>query len=506
VSRPVDWTPLDLSSDPVPGDPPAVQEAGRHYQEVADAIESAARRLREIADHAAMQSLAVDAMRDRAHQVADDIERAHTRYRGVGDALVAYATPLLYAQDQADRARLDAILARQRLEQAQARLSDAESSLTGAIAAAASAPDDAPAPDHSGLRRAVRSAHGDVAEAQRELESAKQRASEARDDRDRAADTAVGAIREVENSGDLNDSWWDDTGAKVVAEIAHWAGAVAAFAGVAALVVGWIPVIGQALALALGTIALVAAAVSLLANLSLALTDYGSWSNVLLDVVGLATFGIGRAVIGGARAAYRGAQATARLNARGLAATSRASRGAAGLPTSGNSATTIRSLVGGHPIGSASRAQARTIVQASRSVPSYNLRAPFTTAWKDLRSLPANFATLTPGNLTRAWQQGPAAFTQLRSSATMTETMARLTQNSDTLAHVSFTRTAHQAVQHGDQFTRAARLTDIQVGATSTAFGLDSYQLLRAGFGPETPAAQQLRLDREPRLEVPGGR
>lgn len=505
MSRPVDWSPLDLTADPVPGDPAGVQASGRHYQEVADAIETAAQRLREIADHSDMQSHAVDAMRDRAREVADDIWRAHTRYRGVGDALAAYATPLMHAQDEADSARLAAIEARQRLEEAQARLVSAASSLDAAIRAAANAPEDAPPADHSGLRGGVRAASDDVASAQQELDSAKGRAQAACEDRDLAAEQAIRAIQEVENSGDLNDSWWDDHGAQIVAEIARWAGAVAAFAGVAALVVGWIPVIGQALAAVLGTIALIAAALSLLANLALAMTGQGDWSDVVLDVVGLATFGIGRAVIGGTRAAYRGAQATARLNAGTIAATSRANRAAAGLPTSGSSATTIRTLMGGNALGNASRSQARRIVQGSRAVPSFSLRAPFTTAWRDVRSVPTNLAAFNRSNLTQAWEQAPAAFSQLRSSATLTEAMARLTQNSDTLAHLSFTRVTHQAVQHGDEFARAARLTGVQVGAAGTAFGLDSYQLVRGGAGDEPSAAQRLRLDREPHPEAVGG-
>ncbi|MFD9203840.1 hypothetical protein ACFWDP_36930, partial [Streptomyces anthocyanicus] len=85
--------------------------------------------------------------------------------------------------------------------------------------------------------------------------------------------------------------------------VADIAGAVAAVCGLVALLVGWIPVIGQAIAGVLGTIALIATAISLVCHLLLAINGDGSWGDVAMDVLGLATFGIGRVFSAGAKLA-----------------------------------------------------------------------------------------------------------------------------------------------------------------------------------------------------------
>ena len=97
MSRPRDWSPL-ACIDPVPGDPDRVEWLGKHYRQVAWAISDTARKLRQIADHQDMQSEAVEAFRNIAREVANDINRAHERYDGVGRALVGYAPELRDAQ------------------------------------------------------------------------------------------------------------------------------------------------------------------------------------------------------------------------------------------------------------------------------------------------------------------------------------------------------------------------------------------------------------------------
>jgi hypothetical protein len=76
------------------------------------------------------------------------------------------------------------------------------------------------------------------------------------------------------------------------------AGWVASIAGTLALCVGWIPVIGQALAAVLGTLALIASVVTLLADVLLLIGGKGSWFDIALDVIAVASFGLGRAATG----------------------------------------------------------------------------------------------------------------------------------------------------------------------------------------------------------------
>ncbi|MEO7123906.1 MAG: putative T7SS-secreted protein, partial [Lacisediminihabitans sp.] len=105
MSRPRDWSPLHLYSDPVPGDPHQVSAYASHYSDVADAIRSAATKLTTIANHSDGEaSEYVDAFKEAAHDVAAKVSRAHQRYARVADAMRDYASPLETAQREADAA------------------------------------------------------------------------------------------------------------------------------------------------------------------------------------------------------------------------------------------------------------------------------------------------------------------------------------------------------------------------------------------------------------------
>ena len=496
MSRPVDWSPLDRGGDPVPGEPDVVEDGGAHYTRVAQAIAVAADRLRQIAGGLDMTSRAVDELREKSREVAGQVERAHERYAGVGAALTAYSGPHRTAQSDSSRALHDAVDARERLAAAQAQVSSAQGSLDRARQQASSAPPDAAPRDLSGLEGAVHTAQNRVQEAEDDLAAAKRLCDQAVEDRDAAADRAVRAIRDVEDSGDLEDGWWDDWGSKVAGVVAKVAGAIATVAGVAALAVAWIPVIGQAAAAVLGTIALVAAAVSFIANLSLALTDKGSWTNVVLDGISLATFGLGRAVIGGARAAYGGAQATARLSAGRFAALSPTTRAAQGMPASGSSATTISSLLGGSAIAGTSRGAARTMLSRAQAVRSWSLQAPFRTALDDLQALPANVARVFhSSNLAAAWAQLPGAAGRVfgTGGGTVAERLARFTANGDLVDHLTFVRGLHPAVVGGPEFVRATWLSAVGLGAQGTGSAVDGYQFVDL-FSRSTDPVDRLHL------------
>lgn len=311
MSRPVDWSPL-AGSDPVPGDPDRVEVLGRHYRKVAATISDAAAKLRQIAaNYDGMESESVDAVRTNAEKVADDITRAHERYDGVGQALVGYAPQLRDAQSES-------VAALRQAKDAEAAQASANRSAEAAQARVDSA---APGADTTADQGDHRRAQGAAEAAGDALTAAHKRLQRATEARDRAAQQAIGGINEVKNSGDLNDSWWDNWGAKVVKVIVKWADRIAVVAGVLALAVAWIPIIGQAAAAILGTIALVAGLVSLLGHISLAATGYGNWSAVTLAAIGVVTFGIGRAAIAGLKVSAHGVRGASRLAAGRRAAT-----------------------------------------------------------------------------------------------------------------------------------------------------------------------------------------
>src|SRR5690606_41998883 len=82
-----------------------------------------------------------------------------------------------------------------------------------------------------------------------------------------------------------------------VAAIADIADMVSTIAGVLAIVVAFIPVVGQALAGVLIVIAAVAAIVSAVANITLAATGERSWAEAGIAIAGgaVALIGLGRA-------------------------------------------------------------------------------------------------------------------------------------------------------------------------------------------------------------------
>jgi len=491
VSRHADWSPVGLDADPTPGDPDLVDAAARHYRDVADAITEARDQLRKIASGPEMESQAVEAFIETTETVSEEIQRAHERYDRVATALATFAPLHADAQDRADAALRSARLAEGELHAAQRVLDLAQRDLADSRATALQAPPGTPPPDHSALETQVRRAASTRDDARARLDGAIARAAAAKRDFESAAASARRAIDLVQRTDGLNDSTWDKI-AEVLKEIANVAGAIAAIAGVLALAVSWIPVIGQALAAVLGTIALVAGVVSLVANVALYAGGKGSLTNVILDVVGVATFGIGRAVIGGARAAYRGAQGVARLNAGRIAATSPAARIAAGLP-GGSSASAIRSLLGGNQaLSSLSRHQARSLAQSADNVPMFSLGAPFRTAWDDITGLGTNLGTaFSPTNIATAFRDGGDALRAIRGSDSIGEALARISGNGDALRHLDFAGSIHSSVRTGDLFAQADLLTAVGNGATFGAGALDHYQFANAVSGVLEPGASE---------------
>lgn len=280
MSRPLQWYPL-AGADPVPGDPAQVEQAGRRYQEVADVILATARQLESISELSATDSQAVGEVRERAGRTAEEIYKAKSRYESVGSALVEYAAALRAAQESS----LEALSSGQ---SAQRAVDDASMEVTRAQWAV----EEALTPEeqtHARWRlRRARNARDDA-------EVAVSRARTALDEavamRDQAAARAMNAIRAVTDADGLNDGWWENWGRSVATAVSHVAGLVAQVAGVLALVLCWVPILGQALA----AVALVAGAVALVADVVLLMAGEGSWSDVIWGIVGVASFGVGRA-------------------------------------------------------------------------------------------------------------------------------------------------------------------------------------------------------------------
>ncbi|MGP3951656.1 hypothetical protein [Streptomyces sp. 7N604] len=274
MSRPADWKwePLGEDSDPVPGDVHDLKSLSTRFTKTAETISKTAAALRRLGDLKSWDSDAGKEFAEKAKETADTVSKAHKRYDEAGKALKDYYTDLEEIQREADRL----------LEQAET----AAGEVTAARRKADNPPKGTDQKGQKDLDDKADTAQGALDDLRAKLGKLKTRHKE-------SGDAAAKLIHDVTEGDDLNDSWLDEL-RDALNVIANVAGVIAAFCGIVSLLVGWIPVIGQAIAGVLGTIALVATAISLVCHLLLFINGDAEWTDVAMDVLGLATFGIGR--------------------------------------------------------------------------------------------------------------------------------------------------------------------------------------------------------------------
>lgn len=273
MTRPADhrWEVLGESGDPVPGDVTDMKALARRFTATAETITKTADALRRIGNLESWDSEAGRAFAEKASDTAKTVSKAYDRYADAGVALKDYSTDLETIQEEADKL----------LTQAETK----HNSLSTAKSKAENPPKGTDDAGQDKLDKAVTDLQEGLDGLRGQLDKLKTRHKE-------AGDKAAQRIHDTTEGDGLNDGWLDDLRdtLKMVSDIT---GAIAAVCGVLSLLVGWIPVIGQALAGVLGTIALVMTAISLVCHVLLAINGDGSWGDVAIDVLGLATFGIG---------------------------------------------------------------------------------------------------------------------------------------------------------------------------------------------------------------------
>ncbi|WP_148284319.1 polymorphic toxin-type HINT domain-containing protein [Luteimicrobium xylanilyticum] len=275
-----------MAIDPTPGDPVLVLSGGREYLEVAAAINGAASAMTRLDVDGAV-SAAVDALVEARDDTIGQIRKAHARYTAAGDALITYAGVLDTVQSDTARA----------LEAARAAFDEqADATRTRTYYTQLAEVETDP------VARATYLQHADLAAdtlttSQQVMARAQREVTTAVDVRDRAAEHAADHIHHTTASDGLDDSWWDNWGSKIVAAIADVADLVSQITGTLAMVVAFIPVVGQALAGALLVITAVTAITSALANIALAATGKRTWAQagVAVASAALSTLGLGTA-------------------------------------------------------------------------------------------------------------------------------------------------------------------------------------------------------------------
>ena len=209
--------------------------------------------------------------------------------------------------------------------------------------------------DRARYMRLAGAADADEAAAQGRVAAQKEIIDRAVSERDIAAERAIEIINGACGDG-LADSWWDDWGKAITQWIAKICEIVSGIAGVLALLVSWVPIVGQALAAFLGALSAVTGVIAALANTVLAMAGEQTWLDAVISV-GFAALGcVG---LGGLRGVAASARAMA--GARGAWAAAGGLRGVGGL----------RGLASGYRAGAA--ASLKGAVHSLRSA-AHNLR------------------------------------------------------------------------------------------------------------------------------------
>ncbi|TPW71641.1 hypothetical protein [Schumannella sp. 10F1B-5-1] len=287
MARPTYWAPLGIYDDPTPGDPGVVETAADDYAAVATAIHDAKANIDAVFNTSEMRSDAVDALRETGLEVARRIGKAHARYQGVSTALSGYVEPLRTAQRDAD-ALLDQATNAQN-DQAHAR--DKVDHWQSEWLKASAAGDDQAAIDeakrwHDFWQRALDSSVASQSDAAKSLAAIMQA-------RDAAAETAIALIEQVENSGGLNDDFWDDL--DQFFDENPWIDDALAIAGAIAGVLAIIALFVPGLNLIVGIIGAIVAVATVLNAVGQAAVGRKSWGEAIFEIVmAVVPFGAGK--------------------------------------------------------------------------------------------------------------------------------------------------------------------------------------------------------------------
>jgi hypothetical protein len=314
-----DWQGARIQQgDLVPGDAYAVAQLGAQLRKTADMIKAQAAALRNLTDGDGWDADSGKAFVEKVGSTADLLQQAWGRYDEAAAALGAtvraahpgdvmtWASGTEWASTL-ELAQVNGQDALRRGKDADAESASAQRQIDHADGCTTDGgPDTSPAAMR--IHDQKSSADADVLAAGRDLQAAI-------DLRDRQGRAVADAIRHfIDHDGLKNPThhWWDVDWKNLIADIGHVAGVIAGVAGILALCLSWVPIVGEVL----GAIALVAGAVALVCDTISALDGKGNWFDVAIDVVGLLSCGAGRA-LGGLAKGARGLETFNGLRAAG---------------------------------------------------------------------------------------------------------------------------------------------------------------------------------------------
>ena len=260
-----------MSFPELSGDPSQLKVYATRYLNLADAIRNASATLKAVGDNNdGTLSLAVDAIRGKAKKGATSIGQAENRYRTTAAALGTYATALEEAQEKAAEARSEYEAASGSHASAESKAQDYEDR--------AGVPGESQAADSRSFSTWTERA-GEFASAMTAAQSKYDAAVAAKE---AAGNTAADAIEQVVSDDDLSDNWWD--------KLVDFCEKIGDWVAIAALLLSWVPILGQIL--------LAVSALISIIKLIDSLIKFANGEMTLGEVIGAAV-GVVLSVLGG---------------------------------------------------------------------------------------------------------------------------------------------------------------------------------------------------------------
>ncbi len=297
--RNLDWSPLDVWGDPVPGDPGYVTQQSVSMRSSADAMHSAAHNLRRL-EAPATCSEAVAKILVESSKAAELLDEAGDRYHSVAEALATYAPHLTHAQDESFAA----------LQQAIVHQADERAAYKKSVGLYWQAKATIDPVEREHLIQRYKQASGRQATAKGSLDAAKNRLHTAIQERDEAANRAAGAVDAASSGGKLNDSAWDKFADFVeplvdaVDAVGKWIwehiDEISLVLTIAAIALAWVPglnVVLAALAAGANVLSKAKAAYAFVAGVAEGVRT-GNWGAAAMGATGLVLSFVGGRAVG----------------------------------------------------------------------------------------------------------------------------------------------------------------------------------------------------------------
>ncbi|MEZ0068227.1 hypothetical protein ABIA32_004251 [Streptacidiphilus sp. MAP12-20] len=272
--RNLDWSPLELDSDPVYADPDVVRAAQQRYSHIATTIDDAVAKLGQIVDtnSGSLAGQYVEGLKSDAGSLKDRLSKAAVRYHDVANEIGKYEPDLDQGLSETAGALTDAESAQGQQTKAQA-MPDAQKNPDGTTS---------PQEQQKGADKNKANSDADAA-----MAAAKTRLNNALDALNVAGKRFADAVSARRYDDGLTDTYKDKLDA-VMAKISQIFAIIGMILGALAILIPGVDVLVIA--------GVVAGAITLVANIVLYHDGKGSVLDVVLGAIGLGMAGLGAIV------------------------------------------------------------------------------------------------------------------------------------------------------------------------------------------------------------------